>query len=69
MDEVIDHLKSNIVIAYPYFNLPFFVTTDASNDGLRAVLYQQQDKVDLVISYALRTLSDAEKTIACTLES
>ena len=37
------------------------MTCDASNYGLGAVLYQNQDGVDRVISYASRTLTDAEK--------
>ena len=61
MDGLIDHLKSSEVIAYPDFELPFFMTTDASNYGLGSVLYQTQDGKDRVISYASRTLTDAEK--------
>ena len=61
VDSLIDHLKSSEVIAYPDFDLPFFMTTDASNYGLGAVLYQTQNGVDRVISYASRTLTDAEK--------
>ena len=48
-------------MAYPDFQLPFFITCDASNSGLGVVLYQTQDGVDKVISYASRTLSEAEK--------
>ena len=48
-------------MAYPDFNLPFFITTDASNQGLGSVLYQTQGGVDRVISYASRTLSEAER--------
>ncbi len=61
VDGLIDHLKSGEVIAYPDWDLPFFLTTDASNYGLGAVLYQKQNGVDRVISYASRTLTDAEK--------
>ena len=61
LDELISYLMSPEVIAFPDFNLPFFINTDASNQGLGAVLYQKQDNVDRVISYASRTLSEAEK--------
>ncbi len=58
---LIEHLKSGEVIAYPDPEKPFFMTCDASNYGLGAVLYQTQDNVDRVISYASRTLTDAER--------
>ena len=58
---LIEHLKSGEVIAYPDPEKPFFMTCDASNHGLGAVLYQTQAGVDRVISYASRTLTDAEK--------
>ena len=61
LNEMIDYLMSPNVIAFPDFNKPFFLNCDASNQGLGAVLYQQQDGVDRVISYASRTLSDAER--------
>ena len=61
LEEIIDLLKSPEVIAYPNFETPFFMTCDASNQGLGAVLYQRQGEVDRVISYASRTLSEAEK--------
>ena len=61
LDEMISYLMSPEVIAFPDFNIPFFMNCDASNQGLGAVLYQKQDGVDRVISYASRTLSDAER--------
>ena len=61
LDEMIDYLKSPEVIAFADFDKQFFMNCDASNEGLGAVLYQTQDGVDRVISYASRTLSDAEK--------
>ena len=61
VNEMIDYLKSPQVMAYPNYNLPFFITTDASHQGLGSVLYQSQEGTDRVISYASRTLSEAEK--------
>ena len=61
MNRVIDYLKSPEIIAYPDFEKPFFVNCDASGDGLGAVLYQKQNDINRVISYASRTLTDAEK--------
>ena len=61
VEDMIEYLKSPEVMAYPDFNLPFFITTDASNEGLGSVLYQTQNGVDRVISYASRTLSEAER--------
>ena len=61
LEQLINHLQSPIIMAYPDFQQPFFITCDASSNGLGAVLYQTQEGVDKVISYASRTLSDAEK--------
>ena len=60
VEGLIAHLKSGEVIAFPNFDLPFFMTTDASGYGLGAVLYQSQEGKDRVIAYASRTLTDAE---------
>ena len=61
VDGLIAHLKSGEVMAYADPDQPFFMTCDASNFGLGAVLYQRQDNVDRVICYASRTLTDAER--------
>ena len=42
-DTIIVKLTSPPVLAYADFTKPFLVTTDASSDGLGAVLYQYQD--------------------------
>uniref|UniRef100_A0A3B3SU43 Gypsy retrotransposon integrase-like protein 1 n=1 Tax=Paramormyrops kingsleyae TaxID=1676925 RepID=A0A3B3SU43_9TELE len=57
----VDMLTSPPVLAYPNFDLPFVLHTDASNEGLGAVLYQQQGNKLRVIGYGSRTLTTAEK--------
>ena len=50
--ELIDVLTSSKVMAFPSFEQPFFPHTDASHDGLGAILYQAQDDGHLaVIAY------------------
>lgn len=42
VSRLVDMLTHPPILAYPDFNLPFVLNTDASNEGLGAVLYQQQ---------------------------
>ena len=58
---VIDCLMSPPVMAYRNYECPFIVHTDASKEGLGAVLYQKQDAKMRVIAYASRTLSPTEQ--------
>ena len=60
-DTLTDRLTHPPVLAYADFKLPFKVHTDASFDGLGAVLYQCQDGKDRVIAYASRSLKPSEK--------
>ena len=39
MDQVIEKLTSPPILTYADYTLPFILHTDASNEGLRAVLY------------------------------
>lgn len=48
------------VLAYPEFNLPFILTTDASHQGLGAVL-SQKDGVNRVLTFTSRAQGGSEK--------
>ena len=48
-------------MAYADFKSPFILHSDASGDGLGAVLYQDQDGQKRVIAYASRCLSKSER--------
>lgn len=61
LDQLIDILSNPPVLGYPDFNLPFVLHTDASEQGLGAVLYQRQEGKLRVIAYGSRTLTPAER--------
>ena len=50
------------VMAYPDFERPFVLHTDASSEGLGAVLYQEQGGKLRVVGYGSRTLTPAERS-------
>ena len=57
-----EHCCTTPVLAYANYKKPFRLHTDASDLGLGAVLYQQdEDGKNRVIAYASRTLNQAEK--------
>ena len=56
-----DKLSSPPILAYADFSKPFILHTDASTEGLGAVLYQEQDGLERVIAYASRGLRASEK--------
>ncbi len=68
--QAVDELKRRLteapILAFPDFNLPFVLFTDASNHGIGAVLSQVQDGKEVVICYFSRTLNAAERNYSTT---
>ncbi|KAL5497310.1 hypothetical protein EMCRGX_G013767 [Ephydatia muelleri] len=67
--EVKERLVTSPILGYPVFNQPFMVDTDASGEGLGAVLSQYVSGVERVIAFASRSLSKAERKYCATGES
>jgi len=60
-DLLVERCVSSDVLAFADYSKPFIVHTDASSEGLGAVLYQQEGGRERVIAYASRSLSASEK--------
>lgn len=60
-EQLISCLTSAPILAFADYSKPFDLHTDASGDGLGAVLYQEVAGQKRVIAYASRSLSKAEK--------
>ena len=63
-DKLMMALTSAPVLGYVDYSQPFVLETDASNDGLGAVLSQVQDGRNKVIAYASRDLKGGEKNMS-----
>ena len=61
LDLLIQRLTSPPIMAFPDFTKSCVLHTDASQDGLWAVLYQEQNVKLRVLGYASRTLTQAGK--------
>lgn len=61
LEKLINVLTNPPVLAYPDFDQPFTLHTDASQQGLGAVLYQNQGGKMRVIGYGSRTLTPTEQ--------
>jgi len=63
-ENAFQHLKSKLtwqpILQYPDFSNEFVLTTDASNQGVGAVLSQGPTGKDLPVAYASRSLNRAE---------
>ena len=56
MERLIDCLVEPPVLSFPDFSQPFTLHTDASNQGLGAVLYQLQNGKLRVIAYTVKKI-------------
>ena len=59
-------LTTSPITAFPDFNLPFRLYTDASTSGLEAILAQVQEGKERIICCASRSLNQAEKAYPAT---
>jgi hypothetical protein len=59
-------LVSPSILQYPDFTRIFIFTTDASNEGVGAILSQGEIGTDLPVAYASRTLNKAERNYSTT---
>jgi hypothetical protein len=66
-EKIISMLIDPPILSFPDLNREFCLTTDASTSGLGAVLSQvMADGIERVISYASRSLNDAERNYSAT---
>ncbi|XP_068111017.1 uncharacterized protein [Hyperolius riggenbachi] len=63
-DELKAEIESSLILAFADFHLPFRLYTDASNQGLGAVLTQEKGGKERVIAFASRSLRETEKNAA-----
>lgn len=54
------------ILRCPNFAQPFFLQTDASGEGLGAVLFQRNSDEEAVVAYASRMLNEAERKYSVT---
>jgi len=53
-------------LAYPNFDLPFILTTDASKVTVAEILSQEQDGIERPIAYASRQINKAEQAYSAS---
>src|SRR5699024_10444066 len=65
-DQLKSILTNDIILQYPDFSKEFFLTTDASGEGIGAVLSQKTALGDQPVAYASRSLNKAELNYSTT---
>ena len=70
-ESIFAHMKTLMttapILVYPDFSKAFYISTDASNIGLGAILFQyDSNNLERVISYASRSLLPAERNYSAT---
>jgi len=65
-EDVKARLVADPVLACPDFDKPFILQSDASDYGIGAILTQETERGEKVISYSSRTLNGAEKNYSTT---
>lgn len=70
-DEAFSKIKYAIshapMLRHVDLRLPFHVATDASNDGIGAVLYQKHDGTNNIVGFMARGLSKSERNYSVTI--
>lgn len=64
--EIKHRLSSSPILSSPDFSKPFFIQCDASNTGVGAVLYQQDDGLEHPIAYTSKTLNKCQRKYTTT---
>ena len=61
-----EKLTSATILAYPRFNKPFVLDTNASNVGIVAVLSQVQDAKEKAFAFATKSFSKSQHNCSIT---
>lgn len=64
--KLIEIISQDITLQYPDFTKTFYLTTDASNFGIGAVLSQENNGYDRPVAFISRSLNSAERNYSTT---